>query len=63
MPAKSYEEAWQINGPNWDGLWMGDVWKAIIVLRVLHADLRACVLNCDFGVGLVYAARSNLLSH
>jgi hypothetical protein len=58
MPAKSYEEAWKINGPNWDGFWMGDVWKAIVVLRTLHADLRACVLNCDFGLGLVYVARS-----
>ena len=59
MPAKSYEQAWKINGPNWDGFWMGDVWKAIIVLRTLHADLRACVLNCDFGMGLVYAASSD----
>ena len=59
VPALSYEEAWKINGPTWNGYWVGDVWKAILLLRSQHPDLQACVLHCDQGIGLVYTARND----
>jgi Methyltransferase domain len=59
LPAQSWEEALRINGPSWNGLWVGDVWKAMLVLRAQHSDLQACVLDCDHGVGLVYAASND----
>jgi hypothetical protein len=51
--AASYEEAGRLNGPDWNGRWMGDAWKAIVALRSLHPDVEAYVLNCDYGVGVV----------
>jgi hypothetical protein len=55
-PAPSYDEAWRMNGQDWSGFWTGDGWKAILRVRALHDDARACVLDCDHGVGLVWAA-------
>lgn len=55
-PAESHEQAWAHNGPDWDGYWTGDTWKAIVAVRSLHADCDACVLHCDFGVGLIHRA-------
>lgn len=52
--APSYDEAVRLNGPGWSGLWTGDGWKAIVALRSLHADVEACVLDCDHGVGMVW---------
>jgi len=41
-----------ING--WDGIWCGDVWKTIVYLRRKHLDIvDICVVNTDFGLGLV----------
>lgn len=51
--APSYDEAARLNGPDWNGLWTGDGWKAIVALRSLHEDVDACVLNCDHGLGMV----------
>ena len=45
-------------GVAWNGNWVGDVWKAILKLRAQHADLETCVLNCDYGIGLVYRAQN-----
>ena len=59
VPALSYEEAWKINGPTWNGFWVGDVWKAILVLRSQHADLQTCVLHCDHGIGWSITARND----
>ena len=54
-PAPTYEEARRMNGPSWNGLWTGDGWKAIVAARAgLSGNARACVLNCDHGVGLVW---------
>jgi Methyltransferase domain len=62
--ADTYEEAGRLNGPCWNGLWAGDVWKAILTLRAQHTDLQTCVLQCDHGLGLVYAAPNDCsLSH
>lgn len=55
-PAPTYAEAERLNGPGWNGLWTGDGWKAIVRVRALHRDARACVLDCDHGVGVVWAA-------
>jgi hypothetical protein len=51
--APTYEEAWRLNGPGWNGLWTGDGWKSIVAVRAGHAAGDACVLHCDHGVGLV----------
>ena len=32
---------------------MGDVWKTIVHLRSQRRDLRAFVLDCDFGLGII----------
>lgn len=38
---------------DYKGVWNGDVWKAIVHLRSLHADLEVFVLDCDHGIGVV----------
>jgi hypothetical protein len=52
-PAASWDAAARMNLPGWNGLWTGDVWKAIAQLRSTRKDLRVCVLDCDFGIGVV----------
>jgi|GEM_PF-197692 len=59
-PARSIEEvvnlAQQGRLPGWKGQWegwTGDVWKTIALLRATRSDLRVCVLDCDFGIGVV----------
>jgi hypothetical protein len=52
-PAESINELIRRGIPGWDGAWSGDVWKAIVHLRSRHQDLRAFVLDCDTGVGIV----------
>ena len=54
-PAGSYEEVrtrLKESGVAWDGMWTGDVWKAVVALR-RHPDLETLVLDCDCGIGLV----------
>jgi hypothetical protein len=50
-PADQLETARQ--SPEWDGTWTGDVWKAAVWLRASRDDLRVCVLDCDWGLGLI----------
>ncbi len=38
--------------------WEGDVWKTIAYLRSMRNDLFVCVLDCDFGVGIVTKGRA-----
>jgi Methyltransferase domain len=38
--------------PGYVGEWNGEVYKALVRLRT-HTDLRACVIDCDQGVGVV----------
>ncbi len=54
FPAPSWEEASKMQIPGWDGRWCGDVWKSIVRLRATRSDLRVFVLDCDFGIGVVY---------
>jgi hypothetical protein len=59
-PAPSLQAAIDMNVPGWDGIWCGDVWKAICHLRSNHKDLRVFVLDCDFGLGIVMKGKSDL---
>ena len=51
FPAASMDDA--NNLEDYKGVWNGDVWKAVVHLRSLHADLEVFVLDCDHGVGVV----------
>ncbi|AKN15801.1 biotin carboxyl carrier protein [Mycobacterium haemophilum DSM 44634] len=51
-PATSYAD-FRAQNHWWEGLWCGDVWKAIVHLRSTRPDLRIAVLDCDFGVGII----------
>jgi Methyltransferase domain len=57
LPAASREEAAAAEAPGWDGAWCGDVWKAVVQLRALHPTLSCFVLDCDYGLGVVYRGR------
>jgi len=54
FPAVSWEAASKMNIPGWNELWCGDAWKSIVRLRATRNDLRVFVLDCDFGIGVVY---------
>jgi hypothetical protein len=58
-PAASWDDAARMKLPEWTGLWTGDVWKAIAHLRSTRKDLRVCVLDCDFGIGVVLRGESD----
>ena len=51
--ARSHSEALKEFPADGDFRWCGDVWKAIVLLRSLHSDLRTFVLDTDFGLGIV----------
>ncbi len=51
--ATSAEEADRNGVPGWTGEWTGDVYKAILQLRAERSDLNTCVLDCDYGLGIV----------
>ena len=52
-PAESFQEAVARNAPDWNKLWCGDVWKAIVYLRSFYKDLHVFVLDCDMGIGIM----------
>ena len=52
-PAESPAHAASLGLPGWHGAWMGDVWKTICHLRSQRPDLRAFVLDCDCGLGII----------
>jgi hypothetical protein len=52
-PAESFAQAEALNSKDWNKLWCGDVWKAMVRLRSLHRDLNVFVLDCDMGIGIV----------
>ena len=53
FPAASIDHARKANVPGWTGDWCGDVWKTIVYLRSVDANLRIFVLDCDTGVGII----------
>ncbi len=52
-PGESYDAAVEERLGGENGIWNGDVWKVIVHLRALRADLATVVLDCDHGVGVV----------
>jgi methyltransferase family protein len=60
-PATSIDEVAARYGAIWNGAWSGDVWKTIVRLRSCHHDLKAFVLDCDTGVGVVTRGRPRAL--
>jgi hypothetical protein len=42
---------WKAN--HFEGIWNGDVWKAIVHLRSLRNDINVFVLDCDHGLGII----------
>ncbi len=57
-PSSSVEDIPSCDGLGWNGLWTGDVWKAIVHLRSCRSDLRVAVADCDFGVGVVVRGKA-----
>ncbi|MBF0254039.1 MAG: class I SAM-dependent methyltransferase [Candidatus Omnitrophica bacterium] len=51
--APSFEEAMEKVPRGSSRAWTGDVWKTIVHLRSFRHDLAICVMDCDYGVGLV----------
>ena len=49
-PNKFFQERQQ--SPHVGG-WCGDVWKAFVKLRVAREDIEMCVVNTDYGCGVV----------
>ncbi|MBU2018624.1 MAG: class I SAM-dependent methyltransferase [Bacteroidetes bacterium] len=56
-PASSYSEMVSRNIPNWDGVWLGDVWKTIAHYRT-REDLICEVINADCGLGIIRFGRN-----
>lgn len=43
------------------GEWMGDVWKSIAKIRMTNPHLDVCVVNTDFGCGIIRKAKNQQL--
>ncbi len=39
--------------PQVRGVWNGDCWKAFVQLRMERTDLRMCVIDADYGLGII----------
>lgn len=63
FPAASWEAAAKMKLPDWNGLWCGDVWKAVAHLRATRDDLNVFVLDCDFGIGVVSKGKPESTPH
>ena len=48
--------------PGYTGEWNGEVYKALVRLRA-RSDVRACVIDCDQGVGIVVAGEPESRLH
>ena len=46
--------------PRVTSMWNGDVWKSIVKLRCLKEDLEICVVDTDWGVGIVRKGKQSL---
>lgn len=60
-PANSKEHAETLNIPGFTGGWCGDSWKAIHHLIEWNNEFNALdifVLNCDFGLGIVFPKKN-----
>lgn len=60
-PANSKEHAETLNIPGFTGGWCGDSWKAIYHLIEWNTKYNALdifVLNCDYGLGIVFSKKN-----
>ena len=48
---------------NWDGNWNGDVWKALIHIRLTHPELEVFTVDVDWGVGVIRRGLSTPLKN
>ena len=46
-------EVYRMNLPDYNGIWNGDVWKAIVELRATRKDINVKVFDTDQGIGMV----------
>lgn len=53
-PAESMLDLQRYRAEYPDRAWTGDVWKAVVHLRALRPEVKASVLDCDFGIGVVF---------
>lgn len=58
--AESYVQAKKASPLGWNGNWCGDVWKAFAQLRLENPGAPAAVLDCDFGLGVLFPGRGPL---
>ena len=49
LPSAEYMQMREFNG----GTWTGDVWKAIVELRINSTDLTIKIVNTDYGCGVI----------
>ena len=49
--------------PGWNDCWNGDVWKALVHLRIAHNDLEIFTLDLDWGLGIITRGNSNKLEN
>ncbi len=52
-PANSRAQVMQMNLPDFEGEWSGDVWKTIPYLRSTRNDLNIFVVDCDYGLAII----------
>ncbi len=59
MSPHAAEHNWHRANPSpegaraWTGEWCGDTWKTIPYLLKNHSELKVCVLDADYGLGIV----------
>ena len=48
--------------PGWNGSWSGDVWKAIVHLRMANQNLNIFTLDLDWGLGIITRGKGRPVS-
>ncbi|NQT76346.1 MAG: class I SAM-dependent methyltransferase [Bacteroidetes bacterium] len=49
--------------PGWNDCWNGDVWKALVRLRIEHDDLNIFTLDLDWGLGIITKGRGEQIKN
>lgn len=45
--------------PRKTNIWMGDVWRALLGFRLSNQDIPSCVVDTDYGVGIIKNINGN----
>lgn len=54
QPTSMWQRIWHgIRYGSWSGVWHGDVWKAILKLRMERPDIEIYTINTDEGCGII----------